>query len=192
MKTAFSSNHCHNSVPMYLRCKSSILTGRQCGQDFLQMENYWSWSQKTWYINFRTIILTCAHWQRKISNFCGNANNNDLCSRLVSENCLHYTEPASTQVGTQHQSPTCTCHDLSTNKTITSFMSLTSTNINSKLQNKNRFQSLALSLSQISKPPSLQAYNYKNYWITFSTIYYCGGLKVLSFLRVRQPLRLLS
>ena len=114
MKTVFLSKSPNNLALMYLRCKLFTPTGRHCGLDFLRMENCLNWSQKIWFIKFRMITLTCALWLKKISNFCGSVNNKDLCSKLASENCPHYTEPVNTQVGTLLLSQTCTYHDLST------------------------------------------------------------------------------
>ena len=96
---------------MYRRCKSSTQTGPPCGQDSWLMESSLKSSLKTWFIRFPMITLTCAHWQRRTNNFCGNVRRKDSFSRPVWESCHRYTEPPSTPVGIQPQFLTCTCPD---------------------------------------------------------------------------------
>lgn len=96
---------------MYRKCKSSIRTGPPCGQDSWPMANSLKSNLKTWFIRFPMITLTCARWQRRTNNFCGNARRKDSCSRPVWESCHRYTELQSTPVGIRLQFLTCICPD---------------------------------------------------------------------------------
>jgi hypothetical protein len=100
-----------NVVRTYPKCKSCIPTGPQCGQDCWLTGGWSTWSPRTWCSSCLMITHTWDRWQRRTDNFCGNARRKDSCSKRAWENCHRYTEPRSTQVGTQHQFPTCTFHD---------------------------------------------------------------------------------